>query len=251
MRTEPPSDPILVGVGERRGRDLAVLIALIVFPTISAWIYFDLFSGQRWMLPAYGISKTLQFATPILWVILVQKMRPRVREAPVRGFGIGVLTGMGIFALFMVVYFGYFRASPVLVEAPAKLREKLVGMGAETPLRFFLLALFLSVIHSFMEEYYWRWYAYGQLRRWVSPPVANLISSLAFMGHHVIIINAYVPSAYFWTATMFFSVAVAVGGAIWAWIYERPGALEGGWVSHMIVDVAIMIPGYDLAFRTI
>jgi membrane protease YdiL (CAAX protease family) len=248
MRTELPSDGRAAIQSERRGRDLAVLIALLVFPTFAAWIYFDLLSGKKWMLPAYSISKTLQFATPILWVVFVQKTRPQIRQASRRGIGLGVAIGLAIFGLFMAVYFGYFRTSPVLAEAPEKLHEKLVGMGAETLAKFVALALFVSVIHSVMEEYYWRWYAYGQLRRWVRPLPANLISSLAFMGHHIVIINAYIPSEYFWTATMFFSVSVAVGGAIWAWIYERTGSLYGGWMSHMIVDVAIMVTGYDLAF---
>ena len=235
--------------GPRRlGRDLTFVIALMVFPTFAAWIYFDLFSGQRWMLPAYSISKLIQLVAPLVWVLWVLRERIGIRQAPRRGFLLGALSGFAILGLHLLLYYGYFRSSPVLAEAPEQLREKLVGLGGETPAKFLVLAVFLSFIHSLFEEYYWRWFIYGQLRRYLGPGLAVLISSLGFMAHHVVIIDAYVPREYFWSATVFFSISVAIGGAIWAWTYERTGSLYAGWVSHVMADIAIMITGYDLVF---
>jgi len=218
------------------------------FPTLAAWVYFDVFSGKSWMLPAYTISKCVQFALPLVWVLAVVRVRIRWRDAPRRGFGIGLVSGAAILALHLAIYYGYFRASPVLAEAPAQLEEKLVGLGATTLPRFVLLAVFIALIHSLLEEYYWRWFVYGRLRHRQGPLGANAIASLGFMAHHVVIIDAYIPREHFFTATLFFSFCVAIGGAIWAWIYEKTGALWGGWVSHMIVDIAIMITGYDMVF---
>ena len=47
--------------------------------------------------------------------------------------------------------------------------------------------------------------------------------------------------------TSLFSVAVAVGGVVWAWIYQRSGSLYGPWMSHLLIDAAIFLIGYDLA----
>ena len=41
---------------------------------------------------------------------------------------------------------------------------------------------------------------------------------------------------------------VATGGAVWAWLYERTGSLWAAWLSHLLVDTAIMAVGYDLVF---
>ena len=60
------------------------------------------------------------------------------------------------------------------------------GMG--TPARYVALAAFLAVAHSLLEEYYWRWFVYGRLRRYVPMAVAMAVSGLAFMGHHVIVL---------------------------------------------------------------
>ena len=76
---------------------------------------------------------------------------------------------------------------------------------------------------------------------------ALLLSSLAFMGHHVIVLAHYFPIG----LTVLFSLAVAVGGAAWAWLYHRAGSLAAPWVSHLLIDAAIMVVGYDLAFGTV
>ena len=46
--------------------------------------------------------------------------------------------------------------------------------------------------------------------------------------------------------TYVFSLGIAVGGAVWAWIYDRTGSLVAPWISHMIVDAGIFALGYFL-----
>jgi membrane protease YdiL (CAAX protease family) len=67
------------------------------------------------------------------------------------------------------------------------------------------------------------------------------------MGHHVVILGGFFPG-HFWEIVLPFSLAIAVGGVVWAWMYERSGSLLGPWLSHLIVDVALMAVGYRLAF---
>jgi len=76
---------------------------------------------------------------------------------------------------------------------------------------------------------------------------AILLSSLAFMLHHVIIMAVYMPSR-FWTGAVPMSLAVGVGGAVWAWLYERTGSIYACWISHLIIDAAIMVVGFDMVF---
>ena len=39
---------------------------------------------------------------------------------------------------------------------------------------------------------------------------------------------------------------LVIGGAAWAWLYHRYGNLYAAWISHLIVDVALILIGYDL-----
>jgi membrane protease YdiL (CAAX protease family) len=110
------------------------------------------------------------------------------------------------------------------------------------------MAAFIAVAHAALEEYYWRWFVFGRLRRHLAVGAAAVLSGLAFMGHHVLVLAVYFPGR-FWGAAVPLSLAIAVGGVVWAWLYHRSGSLLGPWLSHVLVDAAIMLIGYDLMFR--
>ena len=73
---------------------------------------------------------------------------------------------------------------------------------------------------------------------------AAVVSSVAFMAHHVILLGFY----FGWTTpwTYLFSVAVAIGGLVWAWLYQRSGSIVAAWLSHLVVDAGIFLVGYDV-----
>jgi membrane protease YdiL (CAAX protease family) len=127
--------------------------------------------------------------------------------------------------------------------------DKVRGFGVGTFWSYAALAAFYSLFHSGLEEYYWRWFVFRQLRQRVSPMPAILISSLGFMAHHVIVLGFY----FGWSNPLAYvlSLSVAVGGAFWAWLYERTNSLTGPWLSHMLVDAAIFVVGYDIVRHTL
>jgi membrane protease YdiL (CAAX protease family) len=47
-------------------------------------------------------------------------------------------------------------------------------------------------------------------------------------------------------ATWLFSAGVAIGGVVWAVVYQRSKSLLGPWLSHLLVDAAIFAIGWDL-----
>ena len=97
-----------------------------------------------------------------------------------------------------------------------------------------------------MEEYYFRWFVFGQLRNLTGFLPAMIVSGLAFMAHHVIVLRHYFNGLSPWTVLL--SCAIAVGGLIWAFQYERSKSLTGPWLSHAIVDAGIFAIGYHLLF---
>lgn len=224
----------------------ALLFALL-FPTFATWLYFVEFAGNgeamRWL---YGIGKVIQFAMPLCWVVLIQRIPPRLGLPSIRGAWPGILTGTLIVGGLAALYLGLLRDSALLRNTPRLIWEQIAAVGITTPAGFLGMALFLAVIHSFLEEYYWRWFVFGQLRRvWPFAPAAA-VAGIGFASHHVIVLARYLPPTHFWTATLLFSACVAAGGIIWAWLYERSGSLLGPWLSHLLVDTGLMLLGFDL-----
>jgi membrane protease YdiL (CAAX protease family) len=130
---------------------------------------------------------------------------------------------------------------------PTQLRRKTTDFGVDRPRAFLALAAFLCIVHSFLEEYYWRWFVFGRLRRLTPFGLAAIISALGFMAHHVFVLHQFLP-AHFWTAVIPGSLAIAVGGVVWAWLFEKTGSITAPWLSHLLVDVAIMYVGYRQVF---
>jgi membrane protease YdiL (CAAX protease family) len=220
-----------------------------------AWLYFVVLDRpadqERQSNPAiqaaFSVGKIVQFSLPLVCIWAWERRMPRLTAPTARGLaygvGFGILTASFIFAL----YFALLRGSLLLKHTPAQLWAKLEAFGLATTAGYFLLAAFFCVVHSMLEEYYWRWFVFGWLKRLVPVLAAIILSSLAFMAHHLIILTDFFPG-HFWTLALPFTLGVALGGAVWAWIYHLTGSIYSPWVSHLLVDAAIMVVGYDLLF---
>ena len=223
----------------------AVLFAL-VFPTLVTVVYFILLDGRSPAIQqgAYASGKFIQFLFPVIWIASIQRSqigwnRPQRNDLVWGcGLGLGLLT-----AMLALYYFGLKPAGALTVAAQA-VRQKVVGIGVGSVRDYIVLSVFYALIHSLLEEYYWRWFVFGRLRHLTSLPWAIGISSVGFMAHHVCIVSVYF--GWFSLGRIVLSLAVAAGGALWAWLYQRTGSLFGPWISHALVDAAIFIVGYDL-----
>jgi len=243
--------------------DVATLVVVslaMAFPTLTTWLYFvvlprfgDPGRPNPLFVAGYSLGKVAQFALPVAWWYFwtrrvanrswQERYEPRVGRSLAWGVGFGLLVGVGIVGLYFAVLGEWVRS----LGASEPIRVRIAASGLGTPAGFLLIALFYSLLHSFLEEYYWRWFVFGQLRSFLSLWPAVIVSSLAFMAHHVVVLDAFFPSKLI-EATLPFSFGVAVGGAFWAWLYERDGTLLGPWISHVLVDAALMAVGFSLVF---
>lgn len=231
-------------------REWAALVFAMTFPGVMSYVYFvalagDAATGNAAVQATYSTTKLLQFSFPLIYWLAFAPSDLRPRRPTTGGLGIGVAFGLavGLAIVFLAAELGV----TTLADTPPRVRQKVAEFGVATPARFAALATFLSVIHSLLEEYYWRWFVFGRLRRLTGFFIAATLSSLAFTAHHVFVLNEYLPGR-FWSATVPFSLAIAVGGFVWCWVYHRTGSLLGPWVSHFLVDAGIMIAGYRMLF---
>lgn len=157
---------------------------------------------------------------------------------------LAVVSGAVVLGLVVGLWRPIVAASPAFERAPAAVAGKVGSFGIDSGLKFLLLAAFYSVIHSFLEEYYWRWFVFGRLRSRLPFVTAAVVSSLAFTSHHVLVVGYFLGS--FGLLTLFVSLVVTAAGLLWAWLYERTGHLAGPWISHALADAALMWVGYQM-----
>jgi hypothetical protein len=228
-----------------RGATLAAVLAAALFPTFATWLYFVILPGTRWMTPVYLACKAAQFAFPLVWVLGVERAHPTLWKRPSRvGLFAGLVSGVVLSASIYFLWNALFAGGALAERAETAVSEKLAGFGISTPGGYLLLTAFYCVLHSLLEEYYWRWFVFGRLRRFVRVAPAAVLSSLAFMSHHVLVAGELAGS--YGPLTWIVSLTVAFGGLVWAWLYDGSRTLYGVWLSHALVDAALLWIGYGL-----
>jgi hypothetical protein len=159
------------------------------------------------------------------------------------------LTASAIFGLLVALailagYHRWFHSAGWLAAGETQIRRKVLAFGLRTPAQFAAVGIFYSVFHSLLEEYYWRWFVFGRLRRLLPIGRAIFLASLAFAAHHGIVLGNYFGG--FSPVTWLLTFGVALGGAAWCEIYRRSGSLLGPWLSHAMVDAAIFAVGFAM-----
>ena len=232
----------------RRELSWAVLIPALVIPLLGSLVYFVWFPDGEIGRGAYTATKIFLLVYPLLflrWIGLGGLTRREERPAPWPSWKTVIWSGLGSGALIAGVG-ALLMLTPLgdLVRAGAgEVGEHADDLGFRR--HFILFAVFLSVIHSGLEEFYWRWFVYGQIRRKCPRWAGHTIASVGFAAHHLVVTAQFFPLA----LALFLTACVAVGGLIWTLMYERQGTLVGAWLSHFGVDVLLMVVGYQLLMR--
>lgn len=226
--------------------EIAVAAVALTLPTAVTWLYFVALAGTQPALQqgAYAIGKTIQFGLPIVWIGYVRRERLQLFWPTGRGLGLGAAFGLIVAGAMLTLYFEVLKPAGAFAGPSMAVRSKVEAMGATSPGAFLALATFYSIIHSLLEEYYWRWFVFARLLRELKLPAAVAISSAAFAAHHVLLLAHY----FGWSSplTWLFSAGIVVGGAAWAVLYSRCRSLYAPWLSHAVIDAAIFLIGYDL-----
>lgn len=230
-------------------RDGAALTFATLFPPVMAWLYFVALQrpGQAGgaAIAAYLVGKSVQFLFPLVYAALWQRERLRWQRPAITGLALGLGFGLLVAAGMFALYFGWLRTSPWMAQTPGQIWARLERFHVASRVGYLGLALGYCLGHSFLEEYYWRWFVFAGLRRYLPLAAAVALSALGFTLHHAVVLGAYFPGR-FMTMALPLSICVGVGGAVWALIYARGGSLLAPWLSHLLVDAAIMVLGYDL-----
>jgi membrane protease YdiL (CAAX protease family) len=224
----------------------AALIFALIYPTLLTLVYFVWMAGvtETAQQLAYLVGKAIQFVFPLVWVGVICREPLRWPKFNSRGVVAGIAFGLAISGGICGLYFGWFKTAGTFAAAGGTMLAHLAGIGITSAPVYAGVALFYSLLHSLLEEYYWRWFVFGRLRRQMALGTSIVVSSLGFMGHHVVVLGLYFGWTNPWT--YLFSFATVVGGAYWAWLYYRSGSIYGPWFSHLLIDAAIFGVGYDL-----
>lgn len=107
---------------------------------------------------------------------------------------------------------------------------------------FVWVALYISFVNSFLEEFFFRGFAFLTIKKLMSRKFAYIFSSFMFALYHVaMMIGWFSIGVYFITMAGLF-----VGGLLFNYLNEKNETIYNSWMVHMFANFAINTIGFIL-----
>jgi len=230
-----------------RNRTLAGVIPAMIVPCNGALFYFVILSGTTIGRTVYAATKVFTLVWPVVAIVAIERqplsLRPQNLATHIRAIPAGMLSGLVIAFLIVGLYEWSYLGEYVRLHHDA-VRDKINSIGLASRGAYLGFSAFMSVLHSLLEEYFWRWYVFGRLSKVTGWPIAYGLASFSFAAHHYVVLGCYFPPLL--AATL--GTGAAIGACFWCWLYRRQQSLVGVWLSHALADAAIVCIGYRLLF---
>ena len=154
-----------------------------------------------------------------------------------RGILLSLLLGGGIFLLI----FGGFLLTRGVIDYSGVTESLTSGMGI-TRENLLAVALYMSVMNSFLEEFFFRGFGFITLKHYTSARFAYLFSPLFFAIYHTgMLVGMFHPAV-----ILLLMAGLFAGGLIFNALNDRFGNLYPSWLAHMGADFAINAVGFVL-----
>ena len=154
-----------------------------------------------------------------------------------KGLLISLLLGIAIFG---VILGGYFALRGV-IDFSGVTSSLTEGMGI-TADNFIWVAIYISIMNSFLEEFFFRGFGFITLKKYVNVRFAYFFSPVLFAIYHVgMLVGMFHPAV---LALLMFGLIV--GGLIFNALNDKLGNIYPSWFVHMAANFAINTIGVIL-----
>jgi len=153
------------------------------------------------------------------------------------GIIMAILLGIGVF---IVILGGYFLTRNIIdfSNVTSNLTE---GMGI-TADNFIYVASYISICNSFLEEFFFRGYAFITLKNYTTRKIAYMFSSSIFAIYHV----GMLVGMFSFGPLLLLLTGLIIGGCIFNYLNELNGNIYPSWFVHMFANFAINTIGFIL-----
>ena len=154
-----------------------------------------------------------------------------------KGFLKALLLGMGVYA---VILGGFFLTRNIFdySKVTSSLTE---GMGI-TADNFIYVSLYISLMNSFLEEFFFRGYGFITVKKHTSRKFDYLFSSSLFAIYHI----GMLVGMFSLGVLLLLLAGLVIGGCIFNYLNESEEYIYPSWFVHMFANFAINTVGFIL-----
>ena len=211
----------------------SVLVFSVVVTLIDAFVKPDYFVK----IP---IKILFFLALPMVFFLVNKKDFKEFRQLFVfkkSGLAKSFLLGFGVYG---VIVGGYFLTKSVIdfSNVTSNLTESM-GITAD---HFIFVFLYISLMNSFLEEFFFRGYGFITLKKYSNRKFAYIFSSTIFAVYHV----GMLLGSFNFGALLLLLVGLIMGGCIFNYLNEQKGNIYSSWCVHMFANFGINTVGMIL-----
>ncbi|HPW53788.1 MAG TPA: CPBP family glutamic-type intramembrane protease [Erysipelotrichaceae bacterium] len=146
---------------------------------------------------------------------------------------------LGVYVLIISAYF-IFRN----VFDFTHVKESLLSSAGVSKDNFVFVFLYVALVNSFLEEFFFRGYAFLHLKNLVGPKKAYIFSSTVFALYHCAMMIGWFNIILY----LLLIVSLFVSGLIFNFLNEHFDSIFASWLFHMFANLSINTVGIILLF---
>ena len=147
--------------------------------------------------------------------------------------------GLGIGA------FGLITGGYMLISKVFSLEEAILTLTADggvSPSNFLYVSFYIALVNSLLEEFFFRGYAFLNLKSMTSRRFAYLFSAVLFAVYHLGMVSGN-GNPLIWGAAL---ILLTAAGLILNALNERSGSILTSWLLHMCANLGINMVGFQV-----
>jgi uncharacterized protein len=211
----------------------------IIAFVLSACILMAWVDGSKLDYVTKALLKILTFSLiPLFYFKVMNRMSIRsLFQVKFSDLRIALILGCGLYTLILLIYFltgNFFDLSLV-----GKILEDNFGSGT---LNFVPIAFYIAIINSFLEEFFFRGFAYLTLYRVSNKRFAGTFSSIMFAFYHVFLMFGLFQ---FWLYLGALGLMI-IAGYLFNALDHRSQSITPSWLFHSLTNWGINTIGFIL-----
>ncbi len=214
-----------------------ITIMILVFAVCLVMAYVEIVMAPGYAVKS-GIKMALFLVVPILFLMTSKKISIpsffQMKRGEWRFSAIlAAITFLGIVGAYFI-FRGQFDFSSVAPNLQSKL-----GINGTN---FVFVAIYISLVNSLLEEFFFRGFAFLALKKSAGKKTAYGFSATAFALYHVAIMNGWFSLPLM--ALLILSLFLA--GCLFNYIDEKKSSILPSWMIHISANFAINVIGFIL-----
>lgn len=210
----------------------------IILITIISVLIMSVIDGL--IKPGYiykSLAKLILFLLVPIGYSFINKevtLKDKLKIGSKKDFLLSLTLGLGFYTFILAAYI--VLRNFLDLASIGEILSKDVGVAQDN---FIFVAIYISLINSFVEEFFFRGFLFLNLKSLGTSNFAYAFSALAFAIYHVAIMGTWFSVPLFFVALL----GLFIGGLIFNFLNSKKGNIYNSYIVHMMANFAINTVG--------